>query len=294
MPRSLRFLVGSAISLSATAIIACAGGSDKGITVPPPTPTVSVSPSASTVSASTATPGTLNISVTRGGGYTGAITLSADGLPTGVTASFNPSSLPNGTTISVLTLNAGATAVAATNNITIRAAGSSVTDATAPVALTVTSVVVPDYSLSAAPAAVTVTAGASGTSTISINRTGAFASNVTLALTGNPAGVTGTFTPNPATANTSDLSIVTTAATVPGTYALTITGTATGATPRTTTVSLTVNAIPGVTVALSPATLSIVAGATGQTGVTIARVGGLSGDVAVTAESLPAGVTLAA
>lgn len=291
MTRRLRFLLVSAISLFTT-VIACSGGGDTGAVVPPPTPTISVSASASIVSASTAAPGVLNISVTRGGGYTGAVGLSVDGLPTGVTASFNPASLPNGTTVSVLTLTAGATAVAATNNITIRVTGSGVTDATTtPVALTVTSVAAPDYTLSAAPATLTVTAGASGTSSISINRTGAFAGDITLALTGNPVGVTGTFAPNPATGTASTLSIVTTAATVPGTYALTVTGTATGIASRTTTVSLTVNAAPAVTVALTPATLSIVAGATGQTAVTITRVGGLTGDVTVTAEGLPVGVT---
>ena len=257
-------------------------------------PSITLTAGVASVSVAQGLSNTVPITIARAGGFAGAIALTAEGLPTGVSASFVPASLPNGTTTSTLTLTPSSSALAATNTITIRATGAGVADKTTTVQLTVTVPTTADYSLTATPAALSVVAGASSSTTIAINRTGNFAPGVTLALTGNPTGVTGTFTPNPATASSSALAISTTAATVPGTYTLTISGTATGdVAAHTTTVALTVTAQSGITVALSPASLSIAAGTTGQTSVTLTRNGALTGDIALTAENLPTGVTVA-
>ena len=70
-------------------------------------------------SAATATPGAPAVvaaNVTRGGTFTGDVTLAAEGLPAGVTATFAPSSLGSGVTSSALTLTVGSNATSASFN----------------------------------------------------------------------------------------------------------------------------------------------------------------------------------
>lgn len=101
----------------------------------------------------------------------------------------------------------------------------------------------PDFSLSVTPASRSITQGATTTYTVTITRTGGFADPVTLSVSGLPAGVTGTFSPDPATGASSTLTVATTAATAPGSYPFTVTGTS-GALTRTATATLVVNAPP--------------------------------------------------
>jgi hypothetical protein len=65
----------------------------------------------------------------------------------------------------------------------------------------------PDFSLDRNPATLTVNRGASGTSAITITRTGGFTGNVTLSATGLPAGVTASFNPGSTTGNSSTLTL---------------------------------------------------------------------------------------
>ncbi len=69
---------------------------------------------------------TVPITFTRTGGFTGDITLMAENLPTGLTATFNPSTITSGRTTSTLTLNASSTATVGTAHVTVRASGSGV------------------------------------------------------------------------------------------------------------------------------------------------------------------------
>ncbi len=98
----------------------------------------------------------------------------------------------------------------------------------------------PGYSLAASPASLSVTAGASGASTITVTPTGGFTGSVALIASGLPTGVTGSFSPA-STTSTSTLTLATATATPAGTYTITVTGTS-GSTTHTTTVSLTVTA----------------------------------------------------
>jgi hypothetical protein len=79
----------------------------------------------------------VNITVQRTGGFTGAVALAATGLPSGVSASFNPASVTGAT--STLTLTAAATATAGTANVTVTGSGAGVPGRTASIALTVQS-----------------------------------------------------------------------------------------------------------------------------------------------------------
>ena len=68
--------------------------------------------------------GTSTITITPAGGFNGSVALSASGLPSGVTASFNPSSTA---TSSVLTFTASPTAPTPTVTVTVTGTSGSVT-----------------------------------------------------------------------------------------------------------------------------------------------------------------------
>ena len=117
------------------------------------------------------------------------------------------------------------------------------TDATAALSLTVTAVAAGAYTLSVTPASVSVTGGAAaGSATVNITRTGGFAGAVALTTSGAPTGLTVTANPTSATGNTSALSITAAANTAPGTYTITVNGTATGVANQSATFSVVVTA----------------------------------------------------
>jgi glucuronoarabinoxylan endo-1,4-beta-xylanase len=93
-----------------------------------------LSPSPASLTVSQGSSGSDTITVTDTGGFTGSVTFAATGLPSGVTASFNPAS---STSSSVLTLTASSTATAGSSTVTITGTSGS-TMATTTIALTVT------------------------------------------------------------------------------------------------------------------------------------------------------------
>jgi uncharacterized membrane protein len=210
--------------------------SDFSITASPASLSVTQSSSASSV-----------ISTTVSGGFNAAVSLSASGLPTGVTATFGPASIAApGSGSSTLTLSASSTATTGTVNVTVTASGGSVTH-TATIALTVNAAATPDFTVSAAPSSLTVTQGSSGSSTISTTVSGGFNAAVSLSASGLPTGVTATFSPASIAApgsgsSTLTLSASTTATT--GTVNVTVTASG-GTTTHTATVTLTVSAAGG-------------------------------------------------
>jgi hypothetical protein len=85
--------------------------------------------------------GTSTITITSIAGFSSATTLSASGLPSGVTASFSPNPVTppaNGNVTSTLTLTASGTATTGTTNITVTGTSGSLTHNTT-ISLTVTS-----------------------------------------------------------------------------------------------------------------------------------------------------------
>lgn len=238
---------------------------------------------------------TVPITITRSNGFTDAVTLTATGLPTGVSAAFTPTIIAAGSTTSTLSLTVAGTATPGASTVTISASGTGVTTQTASLALTLTAAATPSISLTSTPAAVSIVAGASGTTAVGVSRIGGFTGDVALALEGAPAGMTGAFSANPvlAAGTSSTLTISTTGAVVPGIYNLTVRGTGTGVTAATTTVAVTVTAAPGITVSATPTAVSVAAGSAITTAVTITRAGGYSADVSLAATGLPAGVSAA-
>src|SRR5213083_2829728 len=145
-----------------------------------------------------------------------------------------------------------------------------------------------DYTLSLAPAALTIVQGATGTTTVTITRTN-FTDAVTLSLGGAPTGLTGAFDPAAPTGNTSTLTVSVGAAVAPGLYNLTVDGTGAPGN-RSTPLALTVSAAPDYTLSLTPAALTIGQGATGNTTVTITRTN-FTGAVTLSLGNAPTGVT---
>ncbi|MBL8980797.1 MAG: hypothetical protein JNL26_01355, partial [Gemmatimonadetes bacterium] len=201
---------------------------------------------------------------------------------------FTPSPV-TGTSAS-LSLAVAAGVPAGNYPLTVRATGDSLTASTA-LALTVT--VPAGYTLDAPPATATVGAGA--TVPVSITRTN-FAGAVTLALDGAPTGITGTFTPASPTGNTASLALQVAGTVAPGSYSLTIRGTATGQAARTTTLALTVVPVVGsYQLEVEPAgTVTVPQGGAVAVPVRALRSGGFSGVPAVTATTATNGLTLAA
>ena len=279
-----RLGVGLALALSAAAC-----SSDDGGGTVEPTPTIGVSVATPTVTVVAGQSGTAAVTVTRGGGYTGAVNLTVEGTIPAGSATPNPAALASGVTASTINITTGSATPAGTYTLTVRAAGTgAVAAVTTPLTVTVTAPT-PAQGFTIAPAAaLTVTQGAAAqNATINITRTGGFAGAVTLTTGTIPAGLTVT----PAAASTGNSITVAVAATTiaPGTYPITINATGAGITgTQTTTLNVTVaapQATPDFSIAASA--VSVQAGATtpGTSTVTITRTGGFTGAVTVTATS---------
>ena len=255
------------------------------------TPSFTISSSASTLSIAQGASGTATITVGDAGGFTGSVTLAATGLPSGVTASFgtNPT-----TGSSVLTLTASSSAPQGSATVTITGTSGALPVASTTIALTITAAGTPaGFTLSASPAALSVTQGTMATDTITVTDTGGFTGSVTLSATGLPTGVTAAFGTNPTT-GTSVVTFTASSTAAAGTSTVTISGVS-GSTTAATTIALTVvSSSPGsFTLAASASTLSIAQGATGTDTITVTDVSPFTGSVTLSATGLPTGVTAA-
>ena len=192
-----------------------------------------LSASPSSLSVAQGTKGTSTISVTALNGFNNNVSLSASGLPSGVTATFNPSST---TTSSTLTLTASGTATLGTVTVTITGTSGSLSHATT-VSLTVTPAA--NFALSASPNSLSLARGAKVISTITVTPQNGFAGSVSLSASGLPRGVTASFNPGSSTSS-SMLTLSAKNQALPGTFSIRISGTSASLT-HTTTISLTVH-----------------------------------------------------
>lgn len=239
--------------------------------------------SASTLSIAAGASGVSTITVSPQQGFSGAVSLAASGLPTGVTASFSPASAA---TSSTLTLAASSSATAGTSTVTITGTSGALSS-TARLSLTVTAP--PSFTIAATPASLSLAQGSSGTSAIAISPQNGFNGTVNLAASGLPSGVSASFSAASATA-TSTLTLTATTSAAVGAYTVTITGTS-GSLHSTATISLTVSTAAKYTIAASPASLSISQGASGTSTITVTPQSGFNSTVAFSVTGLPTGVT---
>lgn len=233
------------------------------------------------------------VRIVRSAGYDGAVGLSVDSLPTGVTATFDPAVLGGLGTISILTLTATTGAVPATKLVTIKATGQNAPVDSTNLSLTV---VTGALDLTSAATSVTVPQGANGTVPLVINRSNGFLGSVALSVEGLPSSVTATFSPAllPNGSVTTTLSLGVTPGTAPATIPLTIRAKGTGVADKTVPLQLVIAPSTAVEFALSAslAAQSLVAGTTGPSvTVNIVRTGGFAANVGLGLSALPAGVS---
>jgi hypothetical protein len=184
---------------------------------------------------------TSQIQITRSGGFTGAVTLAAEGLPTGVTAAFDPAA-PTANA-STLTLTAASGAAVGTSNVTVKGTGTGVTgEKTATLALTVEAPPpTGDFSLSLDPGTLQFQQGANAGTTVTISRTGGFTGTVALSASGLPSGVTAAFDPASTDGTTSTLTLTASGSAATGAATVTVTGTASALGDRTVDLGVTVS-----------------------------------------------------
>jgi subtilase family serine protease len=200
-------------------------------------PAFAISASPASVSVLQGSSGASTITTTVSGGFSSAIALTATGQPTGVTATLSPTSIAApGSGSSTLTLAVASTTVAGTYTITVTGTGGGNTH-TATVALTVTAPTAGAFTISVSPTSGSLRQGQSGTATVTTAVSGGFDSAIALSATGEPTGVTISFSPSSIAAPGSGKSsmLLTVSRTAPtGTYPITITGTGGGVTHTTT------------------------------------------------------------
>ena len=148
-----------------------------------------------------------------------------------------------------------------------------------------------DFTVSAGPAAGSVSPGGTATFDATVSGTNGFVGDSTFAVTGLPAQATGSFSPSGVTGGTgtSRLSIITTPQTPPGTYPLTISANS-GSMIRTTTVTLVVQGPSDFDLQVSPAAQTVVRGGTAGYELAVASLNGFTGDVDLSVTGLPSSV----
>jgi kumamolisin len=196
----------------------------------------SLSASPNAVSVVQGASGTSTITSAVTGGFDTAVNLTASGQPTGVTVTFNPTSI-TGAGTSTATFAVAATTVAGTYPITVTGTAGATVETTT-VTLTVTAA--GSFTIATAPKAISIAPGSHGTVGVKTTATGGFDGVITLSASGEPAGVTLAFSPKTIKGSgTGTLAIKLAATAKAGTYTITVTGTS-GSIVETTKVTLTI------------------------------------------------------
>ncbi len=149
-------------------------------------PSFSLTSSAGSVTVPRAGSSSSTISVMGKNGFSGTVALGVSGLPSGVTATFSPSST---TGKSTLTFKAG-TATATIATVTVTGVSGPLTSTTT-IVLTITE---PNFTLSLLPASLGLPRGASAAGMVTVTSQNGFSSGVTFSALGLPSGVTVEFT----------------------------------------------------------------------------------------------------
>jgi trimeric autotransporter adhesin len=257
---------------------------------PTPTPTPTPSPdfglalSSDTLNLAAGSSGTVTITVQGSNGFATTPEFTVSGAVLG-TGSAKVASSVSGNAV---TLNVGAGVSPGVYVLNFKGTSGSLVRS-ADLSLTVTSAIVPDFTLTAASSNVTIGAGANGNMDLNLLRTGGFSGAVSLAITGANVGVGADKIAATSGLNNSVFSVaLSVGASVPaGSYTLTATGTAGGLT-RTASFSVTVpGAGAGFSIA-APSSLNVVAGSPAKNvTITISRNGGFAGTIDFVLEGSP-------
>lgn len=227
---------------------------------------------------------TSTVTVTLAKSFSGKVALAASGLPSGVTASFNPAST---STTSVVTFSATSAAALATSIIALNGTATGSAPYSATLSLTVKAA--PSFTLAASPTSLTVARSSSASTVLTLTPANGVAGLATLAVTGLPSGVTASFTSS-TIASTCTLKLTASATATPGTVNANVTATS-GSISAGVPLSVIVPAPPGFQLSSSVSTLSLAQGGTAVSTIAITPQTGFSGTITFTASGLPSGVT---
>ena len=287
---SVRLILLLALCLGLLGFIGCGGSPTTSTHTGGGDFNIAVSPVTVTAMAGSSSAG-FTVSATGQNGFSGAATVALSGLPGGTTTSpASPFSLTAGGSQKV-TLTLPATA--SNGNYTVTATGSagSLSHSSA---LTLTINAAPDFSIALSPNTITAAAGTSNTTfTASITAQNGFNGSTLVTLSGLPTGATTSpaspFNLAAGSSETLTLSLPTTVAA--GNYTITATGNS-GSLSHSSALTLTINAAPDFSVALSPNAITAAAG-TSNTPFTasITAQNGFNGATLVTLSGLPTGAT---
>lgn len=253
---------------------------------PPSASDFSISASPASLSLQQETSGTSTISTAIISGSAQTLNFSISGVPAGATASVNPASISAGAT-STLSISAGA---AAPGVYTIVVTATGTTTRSTNIVLTVTALVVNDFSISINPLTFTLLQNTSGTATISTATTSGTSQTVSLSVSGLPLGATANISPSSISSGGSATLTVNAGTAAAGAYTLLITGTGSSNT-HSASVSLIVTApIPDFAITASPSTLTVNPAAIGIFTVNVSAMNGFSGRVNLTVAGFPSKV----
>ncbi|MFZ0771226.1 MAG: protease pro-enzyme activation domain-containing protein [Candidatus Sulfotelmatobacter sp.] len=156
-----------------------------------PSPTFTLAPSATSISVPAGSSKAVTFTTTANSTFNAAVTLTASGLPTGLTVAFSPSHIVTapGSGATTVTFSAASSLAPKAYSVSVSATGGGVTQNQT---LTVN---VPGFSLTPSATSVTVSSTAHATLNITTAALGGFSSSVALSVSGLPTGITASFSP---------------------------------------------------------------------------------------------------
>lgn len=250
------------------------------------TPDFSLSVSPASVTAAQGTTASYTVTLNALNGYSGTVSFSVAGLPVGATATFTPAAL-TGSGSSALAIVLPNPAQPGSYPITITGADGTLTH-TASATLVVST---PDFSLSATPSSQTINQGLAASYTVTLTPLAGYTGTVSFAVSGLPAGATGSFNPvSLATSGSATLNIATATTTTPGTYSLTITG-SDGTLTHTTQVTLVITPAGDFSLSSTIASQTVTQGQNTGYGINVTSINGFSGTVSLSISGLPTDAT---
>ena len=251
--------------------------------------TLTAAPAALNITQGTQQSATIVTSIS--GGFNSSISLSASGMPLGVSAAFNPATISApGAGTSVMTVTVVRFAPAGNYTLTVTGNGGGIKQ-TATVTVTVVATGHPTFNLSAAPSALSIVQGNQGSTAITTTVLGGFNSDISLSATGAPSGVAIAFDQNPIPApgaGVSNMTLTVNTSTLPGTYPITLTASG-GGTWQAIAVTLTVTSF---TVSAAPLTLSVPPGYQGVSTISVSITNGFNYPVTLSASGMPTDATV--
>jgi len=184
--------------------------------------------------------GNTTITSTIAGGFNNTVSLSANGVPSGTTVSFNPTQIPApGSGNSTMTISVSMSTWPGVYNLVVAGSGGGLQRFT-PITLTV--IAAPNFAIGASPSSLTIPQGSQGMSTITTFACCGFSNSISLSASGAPSGTTLNLNPNTISApgsGTSTLTLTVGMSTATGAYPITVTGNG-GGVQQSTTVNLAV------------------------------------------------------